>query len=78
MTSDEGADLVGQIIEGLEPGSFVTKYVLVAEVIGQDGTRGVWTQTNAEAERWDTYGLLTHAMQGEHSAQVRDTMAGDE
>lgn len=54
-------ELVGQIIEGLEPGSFVTRYVLVAEVIGPNGERSIWTETHEDAADWDTLGLLTYA-----------------
>lgn len=42
--------------------SMVTRWVLIAEVIEPAGHRGVWTFTSADAMRWDTVGLLTHAL----------------
>ena len=75
---DDAAELVGQIIEGLDPGAFVTKFVLVAEVIGQDGERGVWREAHDGATRWDTYGLLTEAMQAEQAQQLANAMRDDE
>jgi len=57
------AELVGQIIEGLEPGAFVTKFVLIAEVIDTDGERGIWTETHYGAKPWDTLGLLTYSIE---------------
>ena len=59
--SDDTTDHVAQIIEGLEPGAFVTKFVLVAEVIDTDGVQCVWTHTHDDASAWDTLGLLGYA-----------------
>lgn len=77
MTTDDPdtADLIGQIIEGLDPGAFVTRFVVLAEVIGADGDRGLWSQTHDGATRWDTYGLLKDAMETEvakHHAALRE------
>lgn len=63
-------DHVAQVIAERDPGCVVTRFVLIAEVIGPDGERGVWTETHEDALRWDTYGLLTEALQGEHAAHV--------
>jgi hypothetical protein len=49
--------------------------VVLAEVIGADGVRGLWSQTHDGASRWDTYGLLKDAMETEvakHHAALRD------
>lgn len=62
-------DLVGQIVEKLDPGAFVTRFVLVAEVISSDGERGVWSDTHDGAMRWDTYGLLMEALTAEQARQ---------
>jgi hypothetical protein len=75
--SDEASALVGQLIENLDPGAFVTKWVLIAEVIGTDGERGVWSETHDEASRWDTYGLLTEAMQTEKARHIAQAVADD-
>lgn len=74
MTDADMNDLVGQIIEGLDPGAFVTKFVLVAEVIDTEGTRGVWAQGSDDLTRWDTYGLLTEALTTEKAAHIVSRM----
>lgn len=43
-------------------GGFVTKWVLVAETIGADGERGVWTWTSDGMQPWDSMGLLGFAL----------------
>lgn len=74
LEQDDTARLVGQIIEGLDPGAFVTKYVVVAEAIDTEGQRAVWSQASDDATRWDTYGLLTEALQTEKAAHIAERM----
>lgn len=71
-------DAVAQLIEGLDPGAFVTRFVLVAEVIDTDGNRGIWTETHDDAARWDTYGLLTWALEEERAAHQLSTLLADD
>ena len=77
MSGDNDA-IVGQLIETMDPGAFVTKYVLVAEVIDSEGKRGVWSDTHDEATRWDTYGLLMEALTAEQAKQALDSQDDDE
>lgn len=66
-------DLVGQIIAEHDPGCVVTKFVLVAELIGPDGSRHVWTDTD-DAAIWDTEGLLTYALGELRAEQVAERL----
>lgn len=75
--SAESNDLIGQLIEGLDPGAFVTRFVLVAEAIAPDGVRTLWTETHDGATSWDTLGLLTYATQAEQ-AEVALAIETDE
>lgn len=68
----DATSLVGQLVQDLEPGSIVTRFVVVAEVIDADGIRGLWTDTHDGATRWDTLGLLTFALGQEKAAQVAE------
>lgn len=61
---------VSQLIEGLDPGAMVTQFVVIAEVIDTDGERGLWVDTHEGSSKWDTYGLLTWALNQEHAGQV--------
>lgn len=72
------ATLVAQIIQGLDPGAFVTKFVLVAEVLDTDGNRAVWTETSDDASKWDAYGLLTFALEEERAGQVATRLRDDD
>lgn len=48
----------------------VTKWVLVAEVIDEDGERCVWADTAERQTAWDSLGLLNYATQMEQAAAV--------
>ena len=61
-----------------DEGDMVTKWVLVAEVIGDEGQRGVWTLAPDDAAAWDTLGLLTWAVQLEQAAAVQQAMDDDD
>jgi len=58
---------IAEIIEGLDPGALVTRFVVIAEVIDAEGERAIWTDTSDGSTRWDTYGLLTYALEEERS-----------
>jgi len=63
-------DLIGQLITDAEPGSFVTKWIVIAEAIDTTGERYVWAQGSSDLTRWDTYGLLTEALMQEKSLHI--------
>lgn len=77
MSGDNDA-IAGQLIETMDPGAFVTKYMIVAEVIDSDGVRGIWSDTHDGATRWDTYGLLMEALTAEQAQQARDSRDEDD
>jgi hypothetical protein len=55
-------DHIAELIEGLDPGCIVTRFVMVAEVIDTDGDRALWVQTDDDAKPWDTFGLMQYAL----------------
>lgn len=52
---------VAELIQSLDPGSMVTKFIVVAEVIGTDGEQAVWVDTSEGSTTWDVLGLLSYA-----------------
>lgn len=56
---------IAGLINDVDPGAFVTKYVVIAEVIDANGDRAVWMDSSDDATQWDTYGLLTYALNHE-------------
>lgn len=64
-------DLIARLIQGIDPGSFVTKHIVVAEIIGADGEKFVWVTGSQETTRWDMYGLLTEALMIEKIQQLK-------
>jgi hypothetical protein len=50
----------------------VTKWLTIAEVVDDDGSRWIRVLTNDGAKAWDNLGLLTFAVQSEQAAAVRD------
>lgn len=67
----DATSLVSQIIEGLDSGAMVTRFVVVAEVMDSDGKRGVWVEHGDTCMAWDYLGLLTYAI-NEPYADVDD------
>jgi hypothetical protein len=67
--------LVAALVD--EAGSFVTKFVLVAEVIDPDGDRCVWCLGSDDLARWDSYGLLTEAIEVERAKQYAERINGE-
>lgn len=65
------ADHIADLIQGLDPGAVVTKFVVIAEVIDTDGEQCVWMETNHDANPWDTLGLLAYAKAIETEAMRR-------
>ncbi len=71
---DRSEDLVSELIEGLDPGAMVTKFVVVAEGIDTDGVRALYTATHEGAKAWDSIGLLTYALARENAQILREKM----
>jgi hypothetical protein len=49
---------VSDLVQQIDPGSMVTRFILIAEVIGADNDRAVWSFVAPGAKKWDTLGLL--------------------
>lgn len=60
-----------------EGGDMLTRWVLCAEIIDENGERFVWNVTSEDARAWDTLGLLGHAVQIEQAGIVADRLAGE-
>lgn len=72
MTDDDSTPFIAELCTALAPGSFVTRFVVVAEVIGEDGDRAVIVDADPGATEWDMQGLLRWALK--HGT----TQAGDD
>ena len=53
---------VADLIHELEPGSIVTRFVLVAEVIDPDAERSCWLLLPPDSRPWDVAGLCHFAI----------------
>lgn len=62
MQIDSAEDHVAQILEEMNPGCMMTKFILIAEGIDTDGERGVYTVQNDGAMLWDNIGMLEFAL----------------
>lgn len=70
-SKDDSDNLMGLFIQGLDPGAMLTKYVVVAEGIDEDGDRAVYTSTHEGATAWDVLGLLSYAKGREEAALTK-------
>lgn len=61
------------LADGL-PGEVLTRWVALVEVLGQDGSRGVWAVTSDGLMAWDVLGLLAYGASLEQANIIRDTM----
>lgn len=58
-------------------GEMVTRFVVIAETIDENGVRALWTQAADGQKAWDTLGLLRFAEHQELAAEVRTQIQGD-
>ena len=65
-------DAVSSLIADVEPGAMVQRFVLLVEIIGDDGERAMWTLVPPDAKAWDSLGLIEHARQIEQAAAVTE------
>lgn len=63
---------VAEFMAKIDPGSFAGRFVLIVEVMQEDGDRVMWTFTPNEQKSWESLGLM---MQGIHLEQAYTTMA---
>lgn len=67
---------VSALVAKVAPGTVTTRYVLVAEVIDEDGDRGSVLVAHEDARPWDVYGLLHHALSREDALDVIRRLQG--
>jgi hypothetical protein len=65
------AAAIQQVIGGIETG-IVTKFVVIAEAMNEEGQRSFWTFCTPGAMSWDTKGLLLEALDAETARSIRD------
>lgn len=53
-------------------GSMVNRWLGLVEIVDESGERGVWTFTSAGLMRWDSWGLLQHALIEEQAAAIAE------
>ena len=64
--------IMAQLVEHLDPGSVITGFVAVAEIIDPDGNTAIWTSAPETATKWATLGLLTYALEREKQMLADD------
>jgi hypothetical protein len=57
-------------------GGFVTRWIVLAETIGPDSERALWTRTSPDLKPWDSVGMLRFAIGIEEAAWHRDDDEG--
>ncbi|MDB5716270.1 MAG: hypothetical protein JWO15_3667 [Sphingomonadales bacterium] len=72
--ADNSDNLVAQLIDGLDPGALVTKFVVIAEAIDTNGRRALYTASNEGAMNWDSVGLLRTALSMEEAAILKQKL----
>jgi hypothetical protein len=70
-------DLVSQLVDGLDAGAMVTKYVVIAEGIDTNGERAIYLSTNETAMAHDVLGLLEYSIQLERAAMLKRALRED-
>jgi len=75
--SELGDKLTAELATGIEDvfrrveGGIVTKWLLIAETVGPDGERGLWTRTSDDLKPWESAGMLRLAQVTEENAWRR-------
>lgn len=68
----DATSLIAQLVDKLDEGAMVTKFVVVAEVIDGQGERAVWIEDGGSCASWDIIGLLTYALEVNAAAVDED------
>jgi hypothetical protein len=58
-------------------GNFLTRYVLLAEVMEEDGGKATWMSASPGMKSWETYGFLRFGLAHEDAAITADAVRGD-
>lgn len=69
---------VGEIVAEMDPGSLVTKYLVIAEALDTDGKVALYTSAHKNANSWDILGLLEFAGAREKGTIMQARRRGEE
>jgi hypothetical protein len=72
---EDATSAIGELFSRSQPGSMVTKFLIIAVAIDEDGDEVLSTFTSQGLKRWDSLGLLAFAQQMEDG---RVELEGDE
>lgn len=67
---DDATVAIGELFSRSQPGSMVTKFLIIAVVIDEDGDEVISTFTSQGLKRWDSLGMLAFAQQVEDGRTV--------
>lgn len=62
MQVDNAEGYVAKILEEIQSGCVMTKFILIAEAINQEGERGAYYVKNEGSMLWDEIGMLEFAL----------------
>ena len=60
-----------------EYGHMITRYILVAETMDEDGERAVLMAASPDQRAWDSIGLLGYALQLEQAGTLLEAVEGE-
>jgi hypothetical protein len=63
---------ISDLIQQVDPGAMVTRYVCVVEIIDSDSVRAVWSFAPEDQKSWDTLGLVEYVRTLEYASAVED------
>lgn len=70
MSEDTVRETLETGINAALGGEFVTKWLVIAESVGDDGKRGLWMQSSSDAKTWDVLGMIEFARLVELAQEV--------
>jgi hypothetical protein len=63
------SDALAEVFRKIEDG-MLTRWVVLAESLDDEGQRGLWLVAPEDAKAWDTIGMLTYALHLEQARSV--------
>lgn len=69
---EELNNLLSECLHG--HGDLVTRWVLLIEVVDQEGRRAMWNLASPDMKSWDALGMLTYATQIEQAGTVEEVL----
>lgn len=72
MNEDADAAFEAGIAAALGAGELTTRWLVIAESIGEDGKRGLWLRCHPDMKSWDVLGMLHFALNLELSKEIAE------